>query len=99
MIRAYRAEDQATIVDIGNRAWRGIYRMFRETYGDDLFEILVPDAETSKGKQIRSHSEAHPEWTFICEEEGRVVGFVTFRLDAERKIGEIGNNAVDPSAV
>jgi len=96
MIRAYRPEDLATIVDIGNRAWREIYRMFREAYGDELFEILVPDEETSKGAQIKAHGERHPEWVFVCEEGGRIVGFVTFRLDADRKIGEIGNNAVDP---
>jgi len=83
-------------VDIGNRAWRGIYRMFRKTYGDELFEILVPDEATVKGEQIRSHCARHPEWVYVCEEEERVVGFTTFRLDRERQIGEIGNNAVDP---
>ncbi|HEY63245.1 MAG TPA: GNAT family N-acetyltransferase [Caldilineae bacterium] len=96
MIRPYRPEDLPIIMDIGNRAWREIYRMFRETYGDELFELLVPDERTAKGEQIRAHCERHPEWTFVCEEGGRIVGFVTFTLDYERRIGEIGNNAVDP---
>jgi ribosomal protein S18 acetylase RimI-like enzyme len=83
-------------MDIGNRAWRKIYMMFRETYGDELFQLIVPDETTSKGEQIRAHCERHPEWVFICEEEGCTVGFVIFRLDFGSKIGEIGNNAKDP---
>ena len=96
MIRAYRPEDLPEIMDIGNRAWREIYQMFRDTYGDELFQLRMPNAETVKGEQIKSHCQAHPEWIYICEEESRVVGFITFRLDQDRRIGEIGNNAVDP---
>jgi ribosomal protein S18 acetylase RimI-like enzyme len=96
MIRAYKPEDLTTIMDIGNRAWREIYRMFRETYGDELFEVIVPDETTSKGKQIKAHCERHPEWVLICEEEGCVVGFVTFMLNTDKRIGTIGNNARDP---
>ena len=96
MIRKYKSDDLATIMDIGNRAWNEIYKMFREQYGDELFQILVPDESTSKGKQIRSHCKRHPEWIFICEEEGHIVGFITFALDFDKGIGEIGNNAREP---
>ena len=96
MIRPYKPEDLPILMDIGNRAWRVIYQMFRATYGDELFEILVPDEMTAKGEQIRAHCERHPEWVFVCEEGGTIVGFVTFSLDRERKIGTIGNNARDP---
>lgn len=96
MIRPYTQDDLETIVDIGNRAWREIYRMFRQTYGDELFAAIVPDEKTSKGDQIHTHCQHHPEWIFICEEAGCIVGFVTFRLDATRALGTIGNNAVDP---
>lgn len=96
MIRTYRSGDLPILMDIGNRAWQGIYRMFRETYGEELFETIVPDSTTVKGEQVRSHCTAHPERTLVCEEDGRIVGFITFQLDPERGIGTIGNNAVDP---
>jgi len=96
MIRAYKPDDLPIIMDIGNRAWRRIYKMFRETYGDELFELIVPNETTSKGAQIRAHCEQHPEWVYICEEDDRIVGFVTFMLNFDKKIGEIGNNAKDP---
>ena len=96
MIRPFRPDDLDTIADIGNRAWKPIYDMFRQVYGDDLYRLAVPDPDNTKGDQIRSHCQRTPEWVFVAEEEGRIVGFVTFRLDRDSKIAEIGNNAVDP---
>jgi len=96
MIRKYKPDDLAVVMEIGNKAWRKIYKMFRETYGDELFQLIVPDETTSKGDQIKGHCERYPDWVFICEEEGRIVGFITFSLDSSKKIGTIGNNAKDP---
>jgi len=97
MIRAYKPEDIPVLMDIGNRAWQAIYDMFETVFGSELFSIRVPDRTTAKGEQVRRHCMVHPDWVYVCEEEdGRVVGFVTFLLDPDRKIGEIGNNAVDP---
>ncbi len=97
MIRPYRPEDLPAIMDIGNRAWQGIYDMFEAVYGPELFSVLVPDRTRKKGEQVRRHCEQHPDWVYVCEEDdGRIVGFVTFQLDRVRGIGEIGNNAVDP---
>lgn len=96
MIRPFGPTDLETIAAIGDRAWRGIHQMFRQAYGDALFAALVPNEKISKGEQIRTHCQRHPDWVFVCEEEGRIVGFVTFRLDPDKKIGAIGNNAVDP---
>ena len=96
MIRSYVPQDLPVIMDIANRAWQPIHKMFREVYGEELFNILTPDASTVKGKQIEVHCIEHPEWVFICEEVGKIVGFVTFVLDKEKRIGEFGNNALDP---
>ena len=97
MIRKYKPDDLANIMDIGNRAWHEIYKMFREAYGDELFQTIVPNETTTKGEQIKSHCERYPEWVFICEEEERIVGFVSFALNSDTRIGEIGNNAKDPN--
>ncbi len=96
MIRPYKSSDLEIIMDIGNRAWQPIYEMFGKTYGNELFDILTPDVKSEKGSQIERHCRDHPEWVYVCEEQGQIVGFITFRLDAEKKIGSIGNNAVDP---
>ncbi len=82
-------------MDIGNRAWIPIYKMFRQTYGDELFSLLKLDETIEKGNQIKQHCLEYPEWVFICQEQDRIVGFITFNLD-KKKIGMIGNNAIDP---
>jgi RimJ/RimL family protein N-acetyltransferase len=98
MIRAYKPEDLETVMDIANRAWRGIYSMFRELYGEELFGLLNPEPSLKKGKEVRDSCLKHPEWAFVCEREGRIAGFITFWLEEKRKIGVIGNNAKDPAS-
>jgi len=96
MIRNFRQEDLPFIRDIANRAWHNIFEMFKQTYGMELFATMYPDTDELKGNQVQTHCKEHPELVRICEEEGRVVGFITFHADQQKKIGHIGNNAVDP---
>lgn len=98
MIRAYRPEDLPAIQAIGNRAWQPIYAMYRQRYGESLYAVLCADDANRKGEQIRDHCASHPDWVCIAEQAERIVGFATFFLDRQKKIGEIGNNAVDPDA-
>lgn len=96
VVRSYKPDDLATIMDIANRAWQPIYVMFREAYGEKLFREICPDATAAKGKQVETQCRNHPDGVYVCEAEGKVVGFVTFWLDPKRNMGVIGNNAVDP---
>jgi ribosomal protein S18 acetylase RimI-like enzyme len=70
--------------------------MYEGAYGSELFSLLIPDQDVAKEEQIKEHVLNHPDWIYICEENGKIVGFVTFSIERGRKIGQIGNNAVDP---
>lgn len=94
MIRAYATNDLDELVRIGNAAWRNIYESMRNDLGDEIFQIVNPTPNTSKGLQIIEQIKSHPEWVMICEEQCQVVGFLTYRIDGE--IADICNNAVDP---
>jgi len=94
MIRNYREEDLKAIVEIGNSAWQKIYNTYREIYGEELFEILVSDPDNKKGRQLIEHCQKYPKQIFVFEQDGTVIGFVTFFMDCNKLIGEIGNNAV-----
>lgn len=98
MIRPYKADDLDTIIDIGNGAYQYIYANFRQIYGDELFEFLYPDEKTKtmKGLQIKDFCEKYPDSVYICEEEGRIVGFIQFIAEKDTKIGVVWDNAVDP---
>ena len=95
-IRNFVPEDLPVITDIANRAWRTIKKMSRDALGDKLSDLLNPEGDNAvKGKQIEAFASKWPENIFICEEEGKVVGFITFHI-TDGKIGIIDNNAVDP---
>jgi ribosomal protein S18 acetylase RimI-like enzyme len=96
MIRPYDAQDLGWLADVANKAWRGIHAAYRKAYGETLYQRLVPNEHFRKGEEMSRICRDHPESVFICEEDGRKVGFVTILLDRKRKIGEICNNAVDP---
>ncbi len=70
--------------------------MFRQTYGEELFSLLRPHPETDKGEEVAAFCLKKPQWCLVCEEEGRVVGFMTFWLDRKHLVAEVGNNAADP---
>jgi ribosomal protein S18 acetylase RimI-like enzyme len=95
-IRAFAPADLPVIVDIGNRAWKEIKKMTRDSLGDRLADRFNPEGDSvTKGREIESFAASTPENIFICEEDNRIVGFITFVL-APGGIGVIGNNAVDP---
>ena len=105
-----RAEDRGRCQEIAVAAWERIHAERRRLLGDALYERLTGDWRAAKAGQVGRHFEEHLDWVVVAREEepdgrtrdgeagggGKVVGFVTFRLDRERLVGTIGNNAVDP---
>ena len=98
-IRAFQVADLPVITDIANRAWKEIRRMSRDALGDCIADMLNPAGDdVSKGIEIEKHAAEFPDTIFVCERNGKIVGFITFVLSdrEETPIGAIGNNAVDP---
>ncbi len=96
MIRPMRSSDVDRIAAIAVRAWQGIYESYRALCGDDLYRRLFPEAPGSKGEDVRRFAAQYPDLVWVCEEGGKVVGFVTFQFNFEKRIGIFSNNAVDP---
>ena len=83
--------------EIAVHAWEPIYQGFRDRMGDELFGLHWPKGwEDGKAQEVADHFQRRPEWCLVAELDGHVVGFVTFMLNSETRIAEIGNNAVDP---
>lgn len=98
-IRNAVPDDAERIADIAERAWQPVWREFRRQLGDELFDQLHPDAVQRKRDDVVWHATEHPELFFVAEFDGQVVGFVGVHSHTGRDgvVGEIGNNAVDPS--
>ena len=95
MIRNYAESDYETLVSIANRAWAKIFEGYRGQMGNEIFSLLYLNPAQSKALQIRKHVEAHPDWCYVAERNGKIVGFITFALVREIGLGVISNNASD----
>ena len=96
MLRPYRPQDLQTIMEMANRGWRPINAAYRRAYGDELFDILFPTPDTRVGEAVKKDIEKNPGQTLVFEENGRVVGFIVYQFEADKEIGEVGYNGVDP---
>lgn len=96
-IRSLCDADLDTLLEIAVAAWTPIFESFRQILEPNLFEIVFPQWEMEKKRQIEAACRGeHGVNVYVAELDGKVVGFITYRLDQRIRIGEISNNAVYP---
>ena len=97
-VRGFQPGDLEEVIRIANRAFREIRAASRAALGDRISDLLRPAGDAvSKGLEVKASLERNPENCVVCEAEGRIVGFATFVLGAN-KIGVICNNGADLDA-
>ena len=87
--------DQITII-----CYQKINESWVAHQGVDIAEGLRdPDTswEERKTKQNRDLFAKHPEWLWVLEDEGTLIGFMSFEMLEPQKLGIIENNGVLPS--
>ncbi len=93
IVRKFSDADLEQVVALADAAWVEIRKMSRRALGEAISDVLRPGGDAgSKGKEVRAQLAAGSGWeALVAEEEGRIVGFVTFAVMGG--IGCIGNNA------
>ena len=88
-----RKEDHSRILDIAAEAWsrQGINYVLKERFG--IVGSKTPEERIRE--VLAKFLEENPDNVLVARLDGKVVGFMTFNLDRDRKIGSIGYNAVD----
>jgi ribosomal protein S18 acetylase RimI-like enzyme len=99
VIRQAQKEDVDDACEIAKGAWARIHDSFRTIMGAEMHEVVCANWEDSKATQVRGHFEHHPNWFYVVVQEAdeKVVGFVTVRINKEKSLGTIGNNAIAPN--
>lgn len=93
-IRRFKEEDRGKLKEITREAFDGvsidqnIERLFGVIAGMRWYE--------RKWMDIDADCDANPEGVFVAEVDGRVVGYITTRVDHRTRIGRIMNFAVSP---
>lgn len=92
-IRPYQPEDLERIRQITVESFEpvSIDRNIETEFGF----VAGKDWKERKARDVTTDCEVQPDGVFVAEEEGRVVGYITTRLDRFTGIGRIPNLAVD----
>ena len=98
MIRLFQPSDLEPMVVIARKAWKKIFEGFRQQLGDELYTILYGNRLQDKRYQLTEFTAKFPKQCYVCERNGKIVGFVTFGLNRETKTGILTNNAADPDS-
>ena len=96
-IRPYKKADCARVLEICIAAFEPIHRGFEEALGGRIFKLQYQDWKEQYAETLRRISRRDPDRrVHVVELDGAVAGFIFTVMDAKRKTGEIGLNAVDP---
>jgi GNAT superfamily N-acetyltransferase len=97
-IRAYAKQDYQRVLEICLAAFAPVHRGFEDALGSEIFGRRYHDWREQYAHALASISSSDPAVrVYVVEDEGTTVAFVFTSLDQERKIGEIGLNAVAPA--
>ena len=92
-IRTYRPDDLAIIQHLTVEAFAGV--TLEQNVEDALGELRGHDWRWRKARHVDEDVAAHAAGIFVAEEAGKVIGYVSTRLDCETGKGRIPNLAVD----
>ncbi len=97
-LRPYRDTDLDRVLEISALAWTPVFESFRRILGDSLFDIVF--GADHREKQLRDIADTcggKDGWNAcVAERDSVVVGFATWQLHHDSRIGVLGYNAVHP---
>jgi GNAT superfamily N-acetyltransferase len=97
IIRSYRADDVASIIEFSLRAWGPVHSSFEQIIGPEVFRALYEsDWRVRQAQDIRSGLSADRSAAWVAEVDARPVGFVVAILKPDDDLGVIQLLAVDP---
>lgn len=96
-IRPLAPADIAAVVEFSLRAWAPVFESFRAVLGERVYQALYPDWSSSQARDVEAVCQDDAAAVWVAEQQGRPVGYVAVRIDADAQTGEIYMLAVDPS--
>ncbi|MSP11348.1 MAG: GNAT family N-acetyltransferase [Chloroflexi bacterium] len=93
-LRRYRPDDMGAIEHVTRTSWAGvtIHHLIEARHGP----IGGMDWAMHKWQEVRSQCLATPDQMWVAEFAGQIVGYATYHLRAQGKVGVVDNNAVLP---
>ena len=96
-LRPFEPEDLPALQQIRAAAFAPVFRSFRDLVGPDIAGIALAQSEAEQARLLDECCAPGSRHLVLVATRGdAVAGFVTFSVDADGKLGEIGLNAVHP---
>ncbi len=92
IIRPAAQEHLEPACQLAVAAWTPIREIFRQEIGSELYRVFFADWQAQKCQDVTQ--ELSSGRGFVALSEGRLAGFISYRLDKEKKTALIGTNAV-----
>lgn len=89
--------DLAALEAIRAAAFAPVFESFRQLLGDEIYALAQAREDRQQGALLASLLQPDSGWAVhVALRSDQIAGFVSFRLNTETLIGEIGLNAVHP---
>ena len=95
IIRNARPDELERVLELLIAGFRG--RTIHHWLEDRFGPVGGEPWEHWKRQEMIRFCEQHPDQVLVAERDGKLVGFCSYSLNRERGVGEIENNAVDPT--
>jgi ribosomal protein S18 acetylase RimI-like enzyme len=96
-IRRFEPRDHERVLRICVAAFTPIHEGFARALGPEIFEREYAGWRERYGADLERLARDPSTQLHVVEEDGEIAGFVTTTVDAKKKMGEVGLNAVDPA--
>ena len=97
-IRPFEARDLPRLQEIREEAFRPIFQSLREMTGPEIAAIALANEESEQTTLLNDICKPDArDKVFVAEVGSEIVGFMAVSLNDEKKVGEIGLNAVHPA--
>lgn len=97
-IREWTENDAERVMEITAAAWKPVYDGYLQAMGPEIFEALHGGwVKRKQNGVLNSCRKLNGVSVFVVDIEGAVAAFIGYRLEEDKKIGVIWDNAVDPA--
>lgn len=101
-LRQAQTSDLDEIDAITVAVYADIHSSYVAAIGEECYESVRHQPELSwderKKKQNRDLFQEHPDWVWVLDRQEEIIGFVSFRIIPDKKMGVLLNNGVLPQA-
>ncbi len=94
-LRKAELNDKEVLEGIRSDSFEPIFASFRKILGEEIYELAQRQEDEEQKNILAGMFSENSTWQlYVAEHESEVVGFVSFQINEQTTVGEIGLNAV-----